>query len=54
MLFSPDSIVLSTLIWNWWEAGYSSETAALGVFMSLLTILLAVVLRRVGGDVRAA
>jgi iron(III) transport system permease protein len=54
MLFSPDSVVLSTLIWNWWAAGYTSETAALGVMMSLLTVALALILRAIGRDVRTA
>jgi iron(III) transport system permease protein len=54
MLFSPDSIVLSTLIWNWWAAGYTNETAALGVLMSVLTVALALILRAVGRDVRTS
>ena len=36
MLYTPDSIVLSTLIWTLWESGRSAEASALGVVLILL------------------
>jgi iron(III) transport system permease protein len=48
MLYSPDSVVLASLIWARWDQGDTAETAVLGVMMSVLTIGLAVFLRKVG------
>lgn len=40
MLFSPDSIVLSTIIWNFWDNGRIGETCVLGVILiSILGLL---------------
>lgn len=43
MLFSPDSVVLSTVIWNLWDNGRIGETCVLGVILitilGLLTVL---------------
>ena len=43
MLFSPDTVVLSTIIWNFWDNGRIGETCVVGVvlivILSLLTIM---------------
>lgn len=49
MLYSPKSVVLSTLVWNLWDKADTDETAVVGVFMICITLTLAILLRRVGG-----
>lgn len=46
ILFAPNSVVLSTLIWIRWDAGQTAETAAISVLMVILTLVLSVGLRR--------
>ncbi len=46
LLYSPRSVVLSTLIYNRWDNGRVAETAALGVFTVAITLVLSVVARR--------
>lgn len=46
MLFTNDSVVLSTLIYHRWTLGETAEAAVLGVMMSIITIALAIFLRR--------
>jgi iron(III) transport system permease protein len=48
ILFSPESVVISTLIFNRWDNGRTAETAAIGVLTVLVTLALSVVIRRVG------
>lgn len=38
MLYTPDSVVLSTLIWSLWETGRTAEASALGVILILMLI----------------
>ena len=38
MLYTPDSTVLSTLIWTLWESGRTAEASALGVVLILLLV----------------
>jgi iron(III) transport system permease protein len=40
MLYSPDSIVVSTVIWGMWQNGKTADAAVLGVVLSLLSALL--------------
>jgi iron(III) transport system permease protein len=49
MLFTPDSAVLSTVIWREWDHGDTSMTAALGVVMVIATVGLSLLLRRLRG-----
>jgi iron(III) transport system permease protein len=49
MLFTPDSAVLSTVIWREWDHGDTSMTAALGVVMVTATVTLSILLRRLRG-----
>lgn len=49
ILFTPGSIVLSTLIWSSWDRADTALTAALGVLMVLVTLVLAVITRRLAG-----
>jgi iron(III) transport system permease protein len=49
MLFTPDTIVLSTLVWNRWDRGNTSEAAALGVIIVVITMGLSLLLRWLGG-----
>lgn len=54
ILFSPNSIVMSTLIYQRWNNGQTEETAALGVIMVAITLVLSIGLRRASavGSVR--
>lgn len=46
ILSSPDSVLLSVLIFTRWDAGQTEEAAALGMVMVTITLILAVFLRR--------
>ena len=46
LLYSPRSVVLSTLIYNRWDNGRVAETAAVGVFTVAITLVLSVLARR--------
>jgi iron(III) transport system permease protein len=46
LLYSPRSVVLSTLIFNRWDNGRVAETAAVGVFTVGVTLVLSVLARR--------
>jgi len=46
LLYSPRSVVLSTLIYNRWDNGRVAETAAVGVFTVGVTLVLSVLARR--------
>lgn len=48
ILYSPKSIVVSTLIFTRWDNGRTAETAAIGVMTVLVTLLLSVLVRRAG------
>ena len=37
MLYNPDSVVVSTLIWSMWQNGKTDEAAVLGVVLILLS-----------------
>lgn len=40
MLYNPDSVVLSTVIWSMWQNGKTADAAVLGVILSVLSALL--------------
>jgi iron(III) transport system permease protein len=40
MLYNPDTVVVSTMIWNMWQNGRTSDAAVLGVLLILLSALL--------------
>lgn len=40
MLYNPDSIVVSTVIWGMWQNGKTADAAVLGVMLILLSALL--------------
>lgn len=50
ILYSPNSVVISTLIYTRWDNGRVAETAAIGVITVILTLILSVVIRRAGGQ----
>lgn len=43
MLYSPGSIVLSTILWSMWQNGKLSETCVVGVILVLITMTLGTV-----------
>lgn len=47
ILYTPDSIVLSTLVWSMWDQANTGGTAALGSILVVITLVLGVVLRRI-------
>jgi iron(III) transport system permease protein len=40
MLYNPNTVVVSTMIWNMWQNGKTSDAAVLGVLLILLSALL--------------
>lgn len=40
MLYNPDTVVLSTVVWTLWQSGRSADAAVLGVLLILLSALL--------------
>jgi iron(III) transport system permease protein len=40
MLYNPDTVVVSTVIWSMWQNGKTADAAILGVMLSLLSALL--------------
>jgi iron(III) transport system permease protein len=46
LLYTPDTVVLSTVIWNQWDHGDTGTTAAFGVVLMCVTITMSLVLRR--------
>jgi iron(III) transport system permease protein len=46
ILYSPNSVVLSTLIYTRWDSGQTASTAAIGVVTVVITLVLGVTLRR--------
>lgn len=47
ILYTPDSIVLSTLVWSMWDQANTGGTAALGSILVVITLVLGVILRRI-------
>jgi iron(III) transport system permease protein len=46
LLFAPGSIVLSTLVYRYWDQADTAEAAVVGVVMMVLTLAISIVLRR--------
>jgi iron(III) transport system permease protein len=46
ILYTPQTVVLSTLLWGYWDRARTAETAALGVIMVIITLILGTILRR--------
>src|SRR5258706_15008494 len=40
MLYNPDTVVVSTMIWSMWQNGRTADAAVLGVVLILLSALL--------------
>jgi ABC-type Fe3+ transport system permease subunit len=40
MLYNPDTVVVSTIIWSMWQNGRTADAAVLGVILILLSALL--------------
>jgi iron(III) transport system permease protein len=40
MLYNPDTVVVSTMIWNMWQNGRTADASVLGVLLTLLSALL--------------
>ena len=40
MLYNPDTVVISTMIWSMWQNGRTADAAVLGVILILLSALL--------------
>ena len=40
MLYNPDTIVVSTVIWSMWQNGKTADVAVLGVMLIFLSALL--------------
>jgi iron(III) transport system permease protein len=46
ILYTPETVVLSTLLWGYWDRADTAETAALGTIMVVITLILGTILRR--------
>jgi iron(III) transport system permease protein len=40
MLYNPETVVVSTMIWSMWQNGRTTDAAVLGVILILLSALL--------------
>jgi iron(III) transport system permease protein len=40
MLYTPDTVVVSTMIWSMWQNGRTADAAVLGVLLTVLSALL--------------
>jgi ABC-type Fe3+ transport system permease subunit len=40
MLYNPDTVVISTMIWSMWQNGRTTDAAALGVILIILSAVL--------------
>jgi iron(III) transport system permease protein len=50
ILYTPDTVVLSTLVWTLWDRADTGGTAAVGTIMVAITVVLGIVLRRVNRE----
>lgn len=46
VLYTPSSIMLSTLVYRYWDHADTAETAVVGVIMVAMTLALSILLRR--------
>jgi len=40
MLYNPDTVVVSTMIWSMWQNGRTADAAVLGVMLTMLSAVL--------------
>ena len=40
MLYNPDTVVVSTMIWSMWQNGRTADAAVLGVVLIVLSAIL--------------
>jgi ABC-type Fe3+ transport system permease subunit len=40
MLYNPDTVVVSTIIWSMWQNGRTADAAVLGVLLTMLSAVL--------------
>ena len=50
ILYTPDTVVLSTFVWERWDQADTGGTAAVGTLMVLITLALGIVLRRLNRE----
>jgi iron(III) transport system permease protein len=50
ILFTPDSIVMSTLVYSLWDRADTAATAAVGSIMVAITLALSIVIRRINRE----
>ena len=50
ILYTPDTVVLSTFVWERWDQADTGGTAAVGTMMVAITLVLGIVLRRLGRE----
>jgi iron(III) transport system permease protein len=40
MLYNPDTVVVSTMIWSMWQNGRTADAAVLGVLLTVISAML--------------
>jgi iron(III) transport system permease protein len=51
ILFSPESVVMSTLVWHYWDlSADTASTAVVGTLMVLITLTLSLIVRRLNRE----
>jgi iron(III) transport system permease protein len=50
ILYTPDTVVLSTFVWERWDQADTGGTAAVGTLMVAITLILGIVLRRLNRE----
>lgn len=51
ILFTPDSVVMSTLVWHYWDlSADTASTAVVGTIMVIITLSLSIVIRRLNRE----
>ena len=51
ILFSPESVVMSTLVWNYWDlSADTASTAVVGTIMVIITLSLSIIVRRLNRE----
>lgn len=51
ILFTPDSVVMSTLVWHYWDlSADTARTAVVGTLMVVITLSLSVIIRRLNRE----
>ncbi|MGP1674600.1 MAG: ABC transporter permease [Candidatus Limnocylindrales bacterium] len=50
ILYTPETVVMSTLLWTYWDRANTGDTAALGTILVVITLILGTLLRRVSSE----